>query len=239
MEPLINYFIDIKVDSLLDVGTGKGGFIPVLLKTFPDARITGIDPNSESLETAKQHFPKIDFYKMEAERLLFNDNSFDAASISMALHHFPKIKKALREVKRVVKPGGFILINEPISNNLTPAQEVQKMYHHFNSQIDRMLGTYHRKTFTSDAILHMLKAAELPVQFFFEHRTRTNFGGFNGELDLRIEKMKQMLEKIKNREEYDTLKPQIEEFRLKWLNKGCEPVTNLVLVIRKIALPNQ
>ena len=239
MEPLINYFIDIKVENILDVGTGKGGFLPTLIQTFPGAAITGIDPDTESLEVARSQYPFIDFRRMEAEKLIFNDNTFDVVSISMALHHLPKIKKALKEIKRVTKPGGFIIINEPISDHLNPAQEVFKMYHHFRSRIDRLVGTFHRKTFTSKAILQILKTAELPVQFYFEQRKSTNLAEIEGELDLRVEKMKTMLERIRGYSEYDVLKLQIEEFRSKSLKNGLQPATHLVIVVRKIFLPGQ
>ncbi len=237
MEPLINYFIDIKAENILDVGTGRGSFVPVLKKTFPGATITGIDPDYESLETAQRQYPSIQFLKMEAEKLLFDNNSFDVVSISMALHHLQKIKKALKEIKRVTREGGFIIISEPISDHLNPSQEVYKMYHHFRSRIDRLTGTYHRQTFTSRAILQMLKNADLPVQFYFEQRKNTNLIELDGELDLRVEKMKQMLEKIKDKPEYDLLKSQIEEFRSKALNYGLQPATNLVIVIRKLPVP--
>ncbi len=236
MEPLINYFIDIKAEKILDTGTGEGGFIPVLMQTFPGAEITGIDPNIESLEIARRHFPEVTFQEMGAEKLYFSDNTFDVVNISMALHHLPRIKKSLKEIKRVVKPGGFIIINEPISDNLNPAQEVHKMYHHFRSQIDRLSGTFHRKTFTRKEILQMLKNAELPVQFYFEQRNNTNLAEFEGELNLRVDKMNQMLEKIKGRPEYDLLQPQVEEFRIKSLKWGFQPATNMVIVIRKIIL---
>lgn len=234
MEPLINYFIDIKAKNILDVGTGEGGFLPVLLKTFPGAIITGIDPNTDSLKVSEQKFPGIRFLEMEAEKLHFDDDQFDVVSISMALHHLPKIKKALKEIKRVVKPGGFIIINEPVSDNLNPAQEVYKMYHHFRSRIDRLMGTYHRQTFTCNAILQMLKTAELPVQFYFENRYYSHLSKFNGELEVRVEKMKEMLENIKGLPEYNQMQPQIEEFREKALKRGFQQPTNLVIVIRKI-----
>jgi ubiquinone/menaquinone biosynthesis C-methylase UbiE len=235
MEPLINYFKDIETRSILDVGTGKGGFLPVLRKTFPGARITGIDPDPAMLEIASRHYPEITFLRMEAEHLDFTDSSFDVASLSMVLHHLPKINKGLKEIKRVVKTDGFIIINETISDHLNSAQEVHKMYHHFRSHIDRLLGTYHRKTFSKDAVLQMLKIAELPVQFFFEQRRNVNLVAHVDDLELRVEKMKQMLEKIKDRPEYSLLKPQIEEFRKKALKYGFQPATNLVIVIKKLA----
>src|SRR5690606_12598903 len=97
----------------------------------PGASITGIDPNTDSLKIARKQYPSISFYEMEAEKLMFDDNTFDVVSISMALHHLQKIKKALKEIKRVTRQGGFIIISEPISDRLNPAQEVYKMYHHF------------------------------------------------------------------------------------------------------------
>lgn len=233
MEPLINYFKDVETQTVLDVGTGTGGFISVLKKVFPNAQITGIDPSLKTLEIARQNFPDIKFFKMEAEQLGFNDNSFDVVSISMALHHLPKIKKGLKEIKRVVKPDGYVIISEAVSNNLNPAQEVHKMYHHFRSRIDRLMGKFHRKTFTRDAILQMLKQAELPVQFFFEQRSNVNLVEEKDELELKVDKMKQMLEKIKDRPEYETLSPQIEEFRAKAMKFGFQPATRLVIVIRK------
>jgi ubiquinone/menaquinone biosynthesis C-methylase UbiE len=233
MEPLINYFKDIEIRNVLDVGTGNGGFIYVLKKIFPHAEITGVDPNRESLEAARERYPEITFRQMTAEKLDFANNIFDVVSISMALHHLPKVKKGLREIKRVVKPNGYIIINENISNNLSPAQEVHKMYHHFRSRIDRLTGKFHRKTFTKDAILQMLKAAELPVQFFFEQRRNVNQVEDEADLELRVNKMKTMLEKIKDRPEYAILEPQIEEFRNRALKYGFQPATSLVIVIRK------
>jgi ubiquinone/menaquinone biosynthesis C-methylase UbiE len=233
MEPLINYFKDIEIHSILDVGTGKGGFLPVLKKTFPGTQITGIDPDASILEIARQNYPDITFFRMEAENLDFKDNSFDVASLSMVLHHLSKIRKGLKEVRRVVKPDGYIIINETISDRLNAAQEVHKLYHHFRSRIDRLLGTFHRKTFSKDAVLHMLKEAELPVQFFFEQRKNVNLVEHPDELELRVERMKQMLEKIKDKPDYQILKPQIEEFRNKAIKYGFQPATNLVIVIRK------
>ncbi len=173
---------------------------------------------------------------MEAGNMKFDDNSFDVAAISMALHHLPKVKKALREMNRVVKPDGYVIISEIISNNLNPAQEVHKLFHHFRSRIDRLTGTFHRKTFSSDAILSMLKQTELPVQFYFEHRSNMNLLEDESELEFKVDRMKQMIERIKGRPEYDLLYPQIEEFRQKAMEYGLQAPTKLVIVCRKKVL---
>jgi ubiquinone/menaquinone biosynthesis C-methylase UbiE len=233
MEPLVNYFKDIEIHNILDVGTGTGAFLHVLKTTFPNSKITAVDPSKEELEIARQNFSDVDFVEMEAEKLDFADNTFDVVSISMALHHLPKVKKGLKEMKRVLKPEGYMIISEVISDNLNEAQEVHKLYHHFRSQTDRLLGRFHRKTFTKNAILQMLKTAELPVQFFFEQRSNVNLAADENNLNQKVKKMESMLEKIKDRPEYETLFPQVEEFREKAQKYGFQPATKLVIVIRK------
>jgi ubiquinone/menaquinone biosynthesis C-methylase UbiE len=167
---------------------------------------------------------------MNAEHLEFADNSFDLASISMALHHLTDIQKALIEMQRVVKQGGWIIVNELFSNNLNHAQEVHKMYHHFRSSIDRLTGINHNETFEKEQILQLIKTAGIKVQFHFENREETNLIASPGELDVRIEKMKQHLEKIKGISEYEIYKPQIEEFRQRALLFGFQSATRIVVV---------
>jgi ubiquinone/menaquinone biosynthesis C-methylase UbiE len=232
-EPLINFFKDKKISGILDVGTGSGNFIPVLKQTFPEAEITGIDIDEGALVSARQKFPEITFLRMQAEKLLFKDNSFDVVSISMTLHHLPKVKRGLKEMKRVVKNEGWIIINETISNDLNPAQQVHKMYHHFRSRIDTMKGICHRKSFTKDTIIQMLKTADIQIQFFFENKKNINLIENKTDLDIWVSKMKQMLEQIKGRPEYDIMKPEIQIFRKNALRYGIQPSTNLIIAGRK------
>ena len=232
MEPLTHFFIDKKIDNILDVGTGKGAFIQVLQNIFNDAEITGVDPDEEALKTAREAFPGFVFKQMPAEKLRFEDDTFDLASISMAMHHLRKINRGLWEMKRVVKPGGWIIINEPITDNLNPAQEVHRLYHHFRSKTDRLTGINHRKTFSKNDILQMLKTADIPVQFFFEHNDSYELITDKTELESRVQVLEEALERIHGREEYETMKPQIEEFRAKALKYGFQLATRLVIVGR-------
>lgn len=230
MKQLKDFFQDKKVSSILDAGTGNGDFIAVLKDVFPHIPTTGIDPDLSSLNEAIQKYPNFSFIEMSAENLEFADNSFDVASISMALHHLTDIQKALIEIQRVVKKGGWIIVNELFSNNLNHAQEVHKFYHHFRSSIDRLTGINHNETFEKEHILQMIKEAGIQVQFHFENREETNLIASPGELDVRIEKMKQHLEKISGLPEYEIYKPQIEEFRQRALLFGFQPATRIVVV---------
>jgi ubiquinone/menaquinone biosynthesis C-methylase UbiE len=230
MEQLKAYFSESEINSILDIGTGSGDFIEVLQDVFPQAQITGVDPDNESLQEAIKKYPGVSFGEMRAEILEFADNSFDLASISMALHHLPDIQTSLKEMLRVVKPGGWIIVNELFSDNLNPSQEVHKIFHHFRSKIDRLTGIYHQETFEKEQILHLVKSAGIQIQLSFENTIQTNLIASPGELDVRIEKMKQHLEKIKGLPEYEIYKPQIEEFRQRALLFGFQPATRIVVV---------
>ncbi|QGY44416.1 methyltransferase domain-containing protein [Maribellus comscasis] len=233
MEALRNFFYDKKVEKVLDIGTGTGKFIEVLKKSFSEAEFFGVDPDENSLKEAKECFPDIVFQKMGAEELYFENDYFDVVSLSMALHHLPKVKRGLKEIKRVVKPQGWIIINELFSDNLNPAQEVQKMYHHFRSRIDRLTGVSHRETFRKEEILQIIRQAGISIQFFFEHKREVNLIEEKGALDKMTEKMKQKLETISERPEFEEMQSQIEEFREKALEFGFQPATNVVIVGRK------
>lgn len=139
MKELHKYFKHKNIQNVLDVGTGTGDFINILTDVFPNAKITGTDPNKDSSKEASDKFPNFDFIEMSAGNLKFPDNTFDAVSISMALHHLPEVQKSLDEMKRVAKSGGWIIVSELFSDHLNEAQQVHKLYHHFRSTTDRML----------------------------------------------------------------------------------------------------
>ena len=230
MKQLEDFFADKKVSAILDIGTGTGDFVEVLKEIFPEAKITGIDPNAESLQEAAKKFPNVTFVEMCAENLEFTDNSFDLVSISMALHHLPDIQKALKEMQRVVKPMGWIIVNELFSDNLNPAEEVHKMMHHFRSSIDRLIDVSHNETFRKNEIRDMIKAAGIEILFDFENSMDPISLNESSELEIRLEKMKLHLEKIKGRPEYELFKPQIEAFRKAALEHGFQSAARIIVV---------
>lgn len=99
--------------KILDVATGTGAQAYALAKRGFD--VIGFDLSKEMLEQAKRKQSnglKLKFIHGDATKLPFNDNSFDASSISLALHDMPyKIRfLVLKEMIRVTKPDGMILV---------------------------------------------------------------------------------------------------------------------------------
>ena len=112
--------------KILDVATGKGGFVEYLTGLFEDFdSILGIDPAANRIGEAIAKLAKdnIQFAVMNGENLALENDSFDTVSISNSLHHLARVEPVLSEMKRVLKPGGRMIVCEAFSDNQS---EVQK-----------------------------------------------------------------------------------------------------------------
>ncbi len=98
-------------ENVLDVCTGTGELAKLLLKKVgPEGSLTGADFCEDMLEIARKKLspmPKnLSFVLADARELGFPDNTFDAVTVSFGLRNVPDTAAALREVRRVLKPGG-------------------------------------------------------------------------------------------------------------------------------------
>ena len=96
-----------RASSVLDVGTGSGVFAEAF--SSGSLRVTGIDPNSELLDIARRLVPGGTFVEATAEKLPFDDASFDLVFLGHVLHEIDNPDAALSEAKRVAKERVAIL----------------------------------------------------------------------------------------------------------------------------------
>jgi phosphatidylethanolamine/phosphatidyl-N-methylethanolamine N-methyltransferase len=99
-------------DSVLEVGIGTGLNLPLYPAT---TRLTGIDLSQEMLDKAVERvqslaMPNVTLKVMDATSLDFGDNEFDKAVATYTISAVPDPVAVLREMRRVVKPGGVIVI---------------------------------------------------------------------------------------------------------------------------------
>jgi SAM-dependent methyltransferase len=94
--------------NALDVGCGEGRFCRMLKAA--GVRVTGIDPTTQLIEAAKQRDPSGDYRLGRAERFDFADASFDLVVSYITLIDIPDFRAAIREMARVLKPGGSLLM---------------------------------------------------------------------------------------------------------------------------------
>ncbi len=97
-----------KNEKIIDIGSGTGDLINLILKKKMQNVIYSVDLNDAMLDYGKKRFKnkKIKFVKANAENLPFENNSFDKYIISFCLRNITDIKAALKESMRILKPGG-------------------------------------------------------------------------------------------------------------------------------------
>lgn len=104
-------------DLCLDVATGTGnGAIALSGRVGPDGKVIGVDLADAMLEFAERKararkIKNVEFKKMDAMHLEFEDDIFDVVTCGLALFYFPDIPGALQEMRRVLKPGGTLAIS--------------------------------------------------------------------------------------------------------------------------------
>ncbi len=113
-----------EVRNLLEVGCGVGAQTSIILRRFPQIKITGIDLNEEQLVAAQASLEqqplakgRYTIQKMDAQNMDFTAHSFDGAFLCWVLEHVPDPLQILNEVRRVLRPGGVVYITEVVNSS--------------------------------------------------------------------------------------------------------------------------
>jgi len=100
---------------LLEIGCGLGHLVGQLEADF---EIRGIDVNSWALKQAKQEFPIIPFSLASAEELPFTSGVFGVIIIKHVVEHLSRPEQAIRELGRILAPGGVLILSTPNLDSL-------------------------------------------------------------------------------------------------------------------------
>lgn len=93
----------------LDVCTGPGMLAEAALQR--GAKAVGLDFSNEVVEIARRNVPDAEFHRGDAQSLPFDDDSFDAVVCGYGVIHVPDPEKALLEMRRVLRRGGYIAVS--------------------------------------------------------------------------------------------------------------------------------
>ena len=103
--------------QLLDIGCGGGATIGRLAKLAPEAKVTGVDYSPVSVQESRDYNEdliaegRVEVLEASVEQLPFDDNTFDRITTVESFYFWPDPQENLKEVRRVLKPGGrFFLI---------------------------------------------------------------------------------------------------------------------------------
>ena len=103
---------------LLDVATGTGDLAIEAIRQHPEIEVTGIDIVTEMMKIGRRkietsrHSGRIRFMQGDALHLPFSDGAFDVSVIAFGIRNIPDRTRALREMVRVVAPGGQVIVLE-------------------------------------------------------------------------------------------------------------------------------
>jgi demethylmenaquinone methyltransferase/2-methoxy-6-polyprenyl-1,4-benzoquinol methylase len=118
---------------ILDVATGTGDLAIELSKLNPD-RIVGLDIAANMLDIGKEKIKAkhldavIEMQLGDSENLPFNDHTFDAVTVAFGVRNFENLQKGLKEMHRVLKPGGTVAILEFSKPKKFPFKQVYNFY---------------------------------------------------------------------------------------------------------------
>jgi demethylmenaquinone methyltransferase/2-methoxy-6-polyprenyl-1,4-benzoquinol methylase len=97
-------------DRVLDACCGTGDLAVAALEA--GATVTGLDFSERMLERARHKSDEIEWVQGDAEKLPFEDASFDAATVGFGVRNLADLERGLAELRRVLRPGGRVAILE-------------------------------------------------------------------------------------------------------------------------------
>jgi demethylmenaquinone methyltransferase/2-methoxy-6-polyprenyl-1,4-benzoquinol methylase len=120
-------------DSILDIATGTGDLAIALVNTGAK-KIIGLDISPGMLSVGKDKVKDknlnntIEMVVGDSENLVFDDNSFDAVTVSFGVRNFETLETGMAEILRVLKPNGSLVILETSVPTKTPYKQGYKFY---------------------------------------------------------------------------------------------------------------
>ncbi|HQU60934.1 MAG: bifunctional demethylmenaquinone methyltransferase/2-methoxy-6-polyprenyl-1,4-benzoquinol methylase UbiE [Phaeodactylibacter sp.] len=123
-----------QTEVLLDVATGTADLALEAARQLQPNRIVGLDLSNEMLEIGRSKVLRrhldglIELTQGDSENLPFEDNTFDAVTVAFGVRNFENLDKGLKEMRRVLKPGGKAVILEFSKPRLFPFKQLYNSY---------------------------------------------------------------------------------------------------------------
>jgi demethylmenaquinone methyltransferase/2-methoxy-6-polyprenyl-1,4-benzoquinol methylase len=119
--------------QILDIATGTGDLALMMASLNPD-RIVGLDISAGMLAVGKRKIAKaklsekIEMIVGDSEEMPFDNNTFDAITVSFGVRNFAHLDKGITEIARVLKPTGVLVILETSNPTKFPFKQGYKFY---------------------------------------------------------------------------------------------------------------
>lgn len=103
--------------DIIELGCGNARMVRTLLQRYSDCRVTGLEVDArQHAKNLADPQERLEFIAAGAEAIPLPDARFDLALMLKSLHHvpLPLMGQALGEIRRVLRPGGYLYVSEPI-----------------------------------------------------------------------------------------------------------------------------
>jgi len=125
---------DLQPQQILDVATGTGDMAIMMSRYLSPKKIVGVDISTGMLEIGRQKITRqqldglITLYTGDSEALHFPENSFDAVTVAFGVRNFEDLEKGLKEMLRVLRPGGRLVVLEFSHPKTTGIRQLYNLY---------------------------------------------------------------------------------------------------------------
>jgi demethylmenaquinone methyltransferase/2-methoxy-6-polyprenyl-1,4-benzoquinol methylase len=129
--------------NILDVATGTADFALTCYEILKPEKITGIDISEGMLDIGRRKIEKaglqnkIELVNGDSEAILFDENTFDAVTVAFGVRNFENLEKGLSEIKRVLKPGGKLIVLECTKPS---APVIKQLYNFYMKRVTPKIG---------------------------------------------------------------------------------------------------
>lgn len=150
----------IKKGKVLEVGCGGGTFARAIKKYRPELEVLGCDISKEALKAAREVGQGVEYVLGKAEKLPFNDRSFEVVVSFDVWEHLDKPQSAFREAARVLKPRGLMHFFVPLEGNKWSLYQLlpKKIYEYKTG------NTGHIQVYTKEKLTRMLIEVGLKIK---------------------------------------------------------------------------
>ncbi|MEA4890936.1 MAG: class I SAM-dependent methyltransferase [Peptococcaceae bacterium] len=231
MKKLNQELNQLHVKKALDIATRTGDFALTLARELGSyEEIIAIDIDEKAMEKGKAklgEIPGLGFEKQDGCHTAYPDHSFDLIGISNSLHHFPDLEALFAEIRRLLAPGGTLVVNEMPRDRQEGAAASHFLLHYWDCSVDTARGVFHRKNYSCAEILDILKKHGVVVEKdFLDQPTDPQLVP---PLIKRVESMEEKLEKVKDAPDYQAMKAEMDKVRQHYNRYGMARANQYVV----------
>lgn len=163
-----------------DIGTGPGQIVIKLARKLTLWKFVGVDRSAGMIEQARANLEaagpalagRVEFQTADGNNLPFSDHSFDLVMCNSVLHHLTEPRKLLREMARLAKPEGAILLRDlRRPSRFRYRLHVWRYGRNYSGRMRKLFDDSVRAAYTVEELQQMLDASPLRGARVFEHHS--------------------------------------------------------------------